>query len=102
VIVGDCGRFRQAILRRSKFGALRLDRGYSAQSLRAACITTAPETGAQLEDVQKTAGQRDPSKTKLYDRRGYYPEKAGALLCRVLTSNEATWPTSSLSMRAPW
>ncbi len=30
----------------------------------------------QLEDVQKAAGHRDPSTTKLYDRRGYNPEKA--------------------------
>ena len=30
----------------------------------------------QLEDVQKAAGRRDPSTTKLYDRHGYNPEKA--------------------------
>ena len=34
------------------------------------------ETGAQLEDVQKAAGRRDPGTTKLYDGRGYNPEKA--------------------------
>jgi integrase/recombinase XerD len=39
-------------------------------------ITTALENGAQLEGVQKAAGHRDPSATKLYDRRGYNPEKA--------------------------
>jgi hypothetical protein len=34
--------------------------------------------GAQLEDVQKAAGHRDPGTTKLYDRRGYNPEKAAS------------------------
>jgi integrase/recombinase XerD len=57
---------------------LGLDRGYSAHSLRATFITTALENGAQLEDVQKAAGHRDPSTTKLYDRRGYNPEKAAS------------------------
>jgi site-specific recombinase XerD len=58
--------------------ALGLDRGYSAHSMRATLITTALENGAQLEDVQKAAGHRDPSTTKLYDRRGYNPEKAAS------------------------
>jgi site-specific recombinase XerD len=43
--------------------ALGLDRGYSAHSMRATFITTALENGAQLEDVQKAAGHRDPSTT---------------------------------------
>jgi len=30
------------------------------------------------EDVQKAAGHRDPGTTKLYDRRGYNPEKAAS------------------------
>ena len=30
----------------------------------------------ELEDVQLAAGHADPSTTKLYDRRGYNPEKA--------------------------
>ena len=51
-------------------GALGLDRSYSAHSMRATFITTALENGAQLEDVQKAAGHRDPGTTKLYDRRG--------------------------------
>jgi integrase/recombinase XerD len=55
-----------------------LNRGYSAHSMRATFITTALENGAQLEDVQKAAGHRDPSTTKLYDRRGYNPEKAAS------------------------
>ena len=42
-----------------------LARGYSAHSMRATFITTALESGAQLEDVQKAAGHRDPSTTKL-------------------------------------
>jgi integrase/recombinase XerD len=60
-------------------GELGLERGYSAHSMRATFITTALENGAQLEDVQKAAGHRDPSTTKLYDRRGYNPEKAASL-----------------------
>jgi integrase/recombinase XerD len=55
-----------------------LGRGYSAHSMRATFITTALENGAALEDVQKAAGHRDPSTTKLYDRRGYNPEKAAS------------------------
>ncbi len=55
-----------------------LARGYWAHSLRATFITTALENGAQLEDVQKAAGHRDPSTTKLYDRRGYNPGKASS------------------------
>jgi integrase/recombinase XerD len=59
-------------------GKIGLDRGYSAHSMRATFITTALENGAQLEDVQKAAGHRDPSTTKLYDRRHYNPEKAAS------------------------
>src|SRR4051794_25641351 len=55
-----------------------LGRGYSAHSMRATFITTALENGAQLEDVQKAAGHRDASTTKLYDRRHYNPEKAAS------------------------
>jgi integrase/recombinase XerD len=58
--------------------SLGLERGYSAHSMRATFITTALENGAQLEDVQKAAGHRDPSTTKLYDRRGYNPDKAAS------------------------
>ena len=62
-----------------KFAArLGLDRGYSAHTMRATFITTALENGAQLEDVQKAAGHRDPGTTKLYDRLGYNPEKAAS------------------------
>jgi integrase/recombinase XerD len=63
---------------RKHAGTIGLARGYSAHSMRATFITTALENGAQLEDVQKAAGHRDPSTTKLYDRRGYNPEKAAS------------------------
>jgi len=55
-----------------------LERGYSAHSMRATFITTALDNGASLEDVQRAAGHRDPSTTKLYDRRGYNPEKSAS------------------------
>jgi integrase/recombinase XerD len=74
-------------------GALGLDRGYSAHSMRATFITTALENGAQLEDVQKAAGHRDPSTTKLYDRRGYNPGKAASLFCDLLTEQFSTYRT---------
>ena len=56
--------------------ALGLD--YSAHSMRATFITTALENGCSLEDVQRAAGHADPSTTKLYDRRGYNPEKSAS------------------------
>src|SRR5262245_17119197 len=55
-----------------------LARGYSAHSMRATFITTALDNGASLEDVQSAAGHADPSTTKLYDRRGYNPEKSAS------------------------
>jgi integrase/recombinase XerD len=55
-----------------------LDRGCSAHSMRATCITTALDNGASLEDVQSAAGHADPSTTQLYDRRGYNPEKSAS------------------------
>jgi integrase/recombinase XerD len=55
-----------------------LARGYSAHSMRATFITTALNNGASLEDVQSAAGHADPSTTKLYDRRGYNPEKSAS------------------------
>jgi len=45
--------------------------------MRATFITTALDNGASLEDVQ-SAGHADPSTTKLYDRRGYNPEKSAS------------------------
>ena len=58
--------------------AIGMDRGYSAHSMRATFITTALENGASLEDVQRAAGHREPGTTKLYDRRGYNPEKSAS------------------------
>jgi site-specific recombinase XerD len=58
--------------------AIGLARGYSAHSMRATFITTTLENGASLEEVQKAAGHRDPSTTKLYDRRSYNPEKSAS------------------------
>ena len=55
-----------------------LARGYSAHSMRTTFITTALDNGASLEDVQRAAGHADPSTTKLYDRRGYNPEKSAS------------------------
>ena len=40
--------------------------------------TTAVESGAQLDDVQKAAGYADPGTTKVYNRRGYNPEMAAS------------------------
>jgi hypothetical protein len=51
--------------------------------MRATFTITALENGAQLEDVQKAAGHRDRGTTKLYDRRGYNPEKAESLFALV-------------------
>jgi integrase/recombinase XerD len=48
--------------------------------MRATFITTALENGAQIEDVRKAAGHRDPGTTKLYDRRRYNPEKVDHFL----------------------
>ena len=66
------------VVRKLAIELLGLTRGYSAHAMRATFITTALENGAQLEDVQKAAGHADPSTTKLYDRRGYNPEKAAS------------------------
>jgi site-specific recombinase XerD len=40
--------------------------------------SAALDNGASLEDVQRAAGHVDPSTTKLYDRRGYNPEKSAS------------------------
>jgi len=65
-----------------------LERGYSAHSMRATFITTALDNGASLEDVQLAAGHADPSTTKLYDRRGYNPEKPASFFCELLSQTE--------------
>jgi hypothetical protein len=46
--------------------------------MRATFMTTALDHGASLEDVPSAAGHADPSTTKLYDRRGYNPEKSAS------------------------
>jgi integrase/recombinase XerD len=62
-----------------KYSALAgLETGYTAHSMRATFITTALDKGASLEDVQRDVGHADPTTTKLYDRRGYNPEKSAA------------------------
>ncbi len=55
-----------------------LARGYSAHSMRATFITTALRNGAKFEDVQDAAGHANPSTTRLYDKRGYDPEKSAS------------------------
>jgi integrase/recombinase XerD len=56
-----------------------LTRRFSSHSMRATFITTALENGATLDDVQRAAGHSESSTTKLYDRRGYNPEKSASL-----------------------
>lgn len=63
---------------RKHTAAIGLGWGYSAHSMRATFITTALENGATLDDVQRAAGHSEPSTTKLYDRRGYNPEKSAS------------------------
>jgi integrase/recombinase XerD len=46
--------------------------------MRATFITTALETDATLDDVQRAAGHSEPGNTKLYDHRGYNPEKSAS------------------------
>jgi len=58
--------------------AIGIERGYSAHSMRATFITTALENGCSLEDVQRAADHSEPGTTKLYDRRGYNPEKSAS------------------------
>ena len=36
------------------------------------------QAGASLEEVQGAAGHADATTTKLYDRRGYNPEKSAS------------------------
>jgi integrase/recombinase XerD len=58
--------------------AIGLNRGFSAHSMRATFITTALENRATLDDVQRAAGYAEPGIPKLYDRRGYNPEKSAS------------------------
>jgi site-specific recombinase XerD len=63
---------------RKHAAAIGLGVGFSAHSMRATFITTALENGCSLEDVQRAAGHAEPGTTKLYDRRGYNPEKSAS------------------------
>jgi hypothetical protein len=56
--------------------------------MRATFITTALENGAQLERRAESGGHRDPNTTKLYDRRGYNPEKAASFFATYWMSEE--------------
>lgn len=58
--------------------AIGMQRGFSAHSTRATFITRALDNGASLEEVQRAAGHADATTTKLYDRRGYNPEKSAS------------------------
>jgi len=55
-----------------------LPAGFSAHSMRATFITRALDNGASLEEVQRAAGHADATTTKLYDRRGFNPEKSAS------------------------
>lgn len=55
-----------------------LPRGFSAHSMRATFITRTLDNGASLEEVQLAAGHADPTTTRLYDRRGYSPDKSAS------------------------
>jgi integrase/recombinase XerD len=46
--------------------------------MRATFITTALENSAILDDFQRALGHSEPSTTKLYDWRGYNPEKSAS------------------------
>jgi integrase/recombinase XerD len=51
---------------------------YTPHSMRATFITTALANGASLEDVQAAAGHANADTTKVYDKRGYNPEKSAS------------------------
>jgi len=66
------------ILRKYMKQALGITNGFSAHSMRATFITTALKNGADIEDVQQAVGHAQISTTKLYDKRGYNPERAAS------------------------
>lgn len=74
----SCGPQTRPLLR----GDFPSARGKRLPPITTDAISTAFDNGAMLEDVQKAAGHRDPSTTKLYDRRGYDPEKAASFFAR--------------------
>jgi integrase/recombinase XerD len=72
----DPGAIDRVLLKHAT--AMGIGRGHSTHSMRATFITTALENGAALDDVQRAAGHAEPGTTKLYDRRGYNPEKSAS------------------------
>lgn len=58
--------------------AIGLGTTYGSHSMRATCATRALENGASLEEVQRLLGHANPATTKLYDRRGYNPERSAS------------------------
>ncbi|MGO9443748.1 MAG: hypothetical protein ACLPXB_03105 [Thiobacillaceae bacterium] len=65
-------------VRRKHAAAIGLTPGNSAHSMRATFSTTALDNDATVDDVQRAAGDSEPGTTKLYDRRGYNPEKSAS------------------------
>lgn len=72
--------------------------------MRATFVTTALENGAQLEDVQKAAGHRDPNTTKLYDRRAIIRKRLQAfcniLITKVISMVKLSFPNSIYRYRS--
>jgi site-specific recombinase XerD len=66
------------LVRRYALG-LQIGGKHSAHSMRATFITVALANGASLEDVQAAAGHAKADTTKMYDRRGYNPDRSAAL-----------------------
>jgi integrase/recombinase XerD len=66
------------IVRKHTKAALNIQRGFSAHSCRATFATTSLANGSSLEDVQEALGHADATTTKLYDKRGFNPEKSAA------------------------
>jgi hypothetical protein len=51
---------------------------YRHDDARRTKVITALKNGAKFEDVQDAAGKPNPSTTRLYDKRGYDPEKSAS------------------------
>ena len=66
------------IVRKYVRKALGICQGFSAHSCRATFATTSLSNGSSLEDVQEALGHADATTTKLYDKRGFNPEKSAA------------------------
>lgn len=66
------------IVRKYVKAAFNVTSGLSAHSCRATFATTSLANGSSLEDVQEALGHADATTTKLYDKRGFNPEKSAA------------------------